>query len=117
MTDTGGNTFYIATLNNAKGDVFLRKIENKDNAQKFEILFDLVNSSGDYNKSEKVLEKLLKIKKDLNDLDRAKFLLLELEINFNLHNTKNDEELKILINSNNNDDWDKIKQKYNEIYN
>lgn len=116
LTDPSGNTFYIGTVNTDKDSIFLRDLNNQDYAEQYAILYDLVYSKEDCKVANNMLPKLLSIKNQLNDLDRAKLLLIALEIQVELENKYDKIEIENLISKNNMDsDWKKINDKLNEI--
>lgn len=116
LTDPSGNTFYICTVKKEKGINFFRDISNQDFAEQYAFLYDLVYSKEDCKVANKMLPKLLNIKDSLNDLDKAKLLLIALEIKAGLAIGYDKNEIEELISKNKtDDDWNKIEDKLGEI--
>ena len=114
LTDTGGNTFYIGGAIRASTPNFYRTLQSEDYARKFAILYDVVYSKEDGLMAEKILAKNDISKAALTDLDRAKLLLLELEVSRMLDQPANPSALAVLLEryKNGDDDWKKIGEKY-----
>lgn len=112
LTDMGGNTFYIGTPINANADNFFRSLQHPEVAKKFTVLYDLLYSKEDGSLAEKMLPKLFASKDLLDDLDKAKLLLVTLDIQRELGKALDDTELKALIERHESDDWAKVKKKY-----
>lgn len=112
LTDTGGNTFYICTPNKDEDEPALRTLCNKNHAKNFATLYDLVYSKEDLGVALNMLPKLLVIKDSLDDLDKAKLLLVALEIK---REPELLSELNELIDRNKNSDdlWKKIEHRHN----
>jgi hypothetical protein len=76
----------------------------------------LLYSKEDPQKADKALSKYLVEMTDLDAKDRAKLLLIELEIRLQLGYSIDDSGIKSLIRDNDkDDDWEKIEQRYTEI--
>lgn len=117
LTDPSGNTFYIINREKSKDGTFFRDISNEQYAERYAILYDLVYSKEDYNAANNLLPRLLEIKDQFDDLDKAKLLLTALEIQIGLGQDQDSTEIKSLILENNsNSDWTRIKEKFNEIF-
>jgi len=117
LTDPGGNTFFIGTVLKADAMSFFRTLQNEEFAVKFAVLYDVVYSKEDCSMAEKMLPKYKMIKDVLQGLDKAKFLLIELEIQRSLRKPIDDKELKDLIDgyAENEEDWGKVQKKYFSI--
>ncbi len=117
LTDPSGNTLYVGARKIKEDIIFFRHLENEVYAEKFAVLYDLVYSKEDFIVANNLLKKLLFQKDDLNDLDRAKLLLIALEIQIGLGEKPNDEEIKALITENQGDlKWKCINEKFNDIF-
>lgn len=114
LTDTGGNTLFIGTPVKASTKSFFRTLQNEELATKFAALYDVVYSKEDCAMAEKMLPKYEVAKHQLQGLDKAKFLLVELEIQRKLSRPVNDNELKVLLDvpGESSEDWDKIRERY-----
>lgn len=126
MTDLGGNTFYIGTPNAEHSDpTFYRTIESVAYAKNFETLYDLLYSKEDSTSAYNMLVKFFPADVHsihVGDLDLAKILLVALDVHLQRDiavNQSMNDKLQALINmySNENPDWHKILQKYQEIMN
>lgn len=116
LTDPSGNTIYIMTPKQVGCSAFFRDLSNELHANQYAILYDLVYSKEDYMVANNMLPKLLSIKEQLNELDRAKLLLTATEIYAGLGLQGDYSELKQLISANNGDDiWGIIENKCKEI--
>jgi hypothetical protein len=115
LTDTGGNTIFIGCPKNAEVDNFFRTLENKEMAKKFTVLYDIVYSKEDCSMAADMLPKFDVRKESLGDLDKAKFLLVTLEVQSQLKQPLDDEPLKALLelHTDNDKDWKRIEDKYN----
>lgn len=117
LTDPSGNTFYIMTPKQAGSGTFFRDLDNEQYAKQYAVLYDLVYSKEDYNIANNVLTKMLSVKEQLLEIDRAKLLLIAAEIYKGLGLQYNETELKQLIAVNGEDaNWRIIEDKYNEIF-
>jgi hypothetical protein len=86
LTDTGGNTLFIGTPVKADTVIFLRSLEHKQYAKIFTVLYDTVYSKED---PAMAARNLLKYGIDISllcDLDKAKYLLVVLDIQQKLEN-------------------------------
>jgi hypothetical protein len=123
LTDPGGNTFYVLTPKQTGSNTFFRDLNNKQYAEQYDaeqyaILYDLVYSKEDCKIANNMLPKLLSIKEQLDDLDKAKLLLTAIEIQVGLGIQFDETELKQLIIANKTvDDWESVENKFNEIIN
>jgi hypothetical protein len=117
LTDPGGNTIFIGKPVASGTHNFFRTLENEKNAKNFTVLYDVVYSKEDPTLAASTLPKYGIDKNALNDLDKAKFLLVTLEIQRALGQSMDDEELKHLLEShqNENEDWERIKNKHSNI--
>jgi hypothetical protein len=117
LTDTGGNTFYIGTPVKANAKSFFRTLQNEEFATKFAVLYDVVYSKEDCSMAEKMLPKYETAKNVLRGLDKAKFLLIELEIRCQLEKPIRDKELKSLLelHAGSSEDWKKVQKRYYAI--
>jgi hypothetical protein len=110
LTDPGGNTIYIGTPGAAG---FYRTLQNETYAKKFAVLYDIVYSKEDPELAASTLPKYDIDKNLLDDLDKAKYLLVMLEI----QQPVDDTELKALleIHKGQNAEWTRIEDKYRSI--
>lgn len=117
LTDAGGNTLFIGTPAKEGKDICLRTIQNKEHSENFAILYDLLYSKEDANVAANMLPRLLAIKDTLCDLDKAKLLLIELDIKLQLNQiVSGDTEITALMKQYQDDtSWDCIRQRYNQI--
>jgi hypothetical protein len=116
LTDPGGNTFYIGSPA-TEADRFFRQLNNPDDAKLFAALYDVVYSKEDPALADSMLPKYTAIGNQLEGLDKAKYLLLLLDIQKHLGRSLTAEPLAALIAQPGNDDesWQRIKKKYREI--
>ncbi|MCX7747467.1 MAG: hypothetical protein N2645_11365 [Clostridia bacterium] len=114
LTDTGGNTIFVGSRTKADTVNFFRTLQNEEFAQKFAVLYDLVYSKEDCRVAANMLLKLAAVKDSLNDLDKAKFLLVAIEIQVILEQAMDDIELKSLfeVHKDSGEDWEKVKKRY-----
>jgi hypothetical protein len=116
VADPSGNTLYIGTTNAADDNLFFRTLDDKEHSKKFAVLYDILYSKEDYIMAKKVFENIIALKDSLNEMDKGKLLLIELEINNGLKKTTDGIELKELMEKNEgNKEWKKMKNKYEEI--
>ncbi|MGL5972769.1 MAG: hypothetical protein ACRCZK_03525 [Oscillospiraceae bacterium] len=116
ITDPSGNTFYIVERKPEGSGTFFRDIESDKYAKKFAILYDLVYSKQDLKLADKVFLKLAEGKKHLKDLDKAKLLLLQIEIYRDSGENNVKLELEQLIENNRDaNDWQCILYRLGEI--
>jgi hypothetical protein len=117
LTDPGGNTFFIGTSLKANIRSFFRTLQNEEFAAKFAALYDVVYSKEDCSMAEKMLPKYQMAKDALQGLDKAKLLLVEVEIQHNLGNAVDDKELKTMmeVHAECDEDWNKVRRKYFSI--
>jgi len=118
LTDAGGNTMYIGTPAKEDEGVCLRTIQNEEYSKNFAILYDLLYSKEDANVAANMLPRLLAIKDTLCDFDKAKLLLIELDIKLKLNQVvSGDTEIASLMKQYQNDtSWNCIRQRYNHIF-
>lgn len=122
ITDIGGNTLFIGTPIKAN---FYRTIENKEYAENFKILYDLMYSKEDRDIALNMVTKffpsdITTIK--ASELDMAKILLVALDINLQKNKSVDERingRLKEVLSTcdKQNSDWEKIIQWYNIIIN
>ncbi|MDO1446331.1 hypothetical protein Q0590_08720 [Rhodocytophaga aerolata] len=114
LTDTGGNTLFIGTPVKADTSHFFRTLQQEEFAKKFTVLYDLLYSKEDPSMAASMLPKLVVAKDLLADLDRAKLLLVALDIQRQLGQLMDDRELKTLVDIHleSGDEWTKVKKRY-----
>ncbi|MEN7547250.1 hypothetical protein AAG747_04980 [Rapidithrix thailandica] len=117
LTDTGGNTYYIGTPVKVKEGNFFRTLASEKFAKQFSLLYDLVYSKEDFLLAASRLSFFLESKDLLSDLDKAKFLLVMLDIQKQLELPVDDTELQTVIENQKEGgrDWEKVRKKYEEI--
>lgn len=116
LTDPSGNTFYITTPKVQGSKTFFRDIDHEQSAELFSVLYDLVYSKEDLKVANNLLPRLIAEKELFSDLDRAKLLLLAMEIHDGLGIAYDDAELKRLIGGHGaGDDWQRIESRLLEI--
>jgi hypothetical protein len=117
LTDPGGNTIYIGTPKTSSGDNFFRTLQHEKYATKFAVLYDVMYSKEDAFMAANTLSKYDIEKNQLHDLDKAKFLLVVIDIQKTCGQTVDDAELKVLLDTyqEKNTDWARIKEKYSAI--
>lgn len=109
LTDPGGNTFYIGSKNT---DQFFRTLHHQQYAKGFAALYDVLYSKEDRNLAETMLPKYAHFYEELKGLDKAKFLLLVLDIQKQM---VDNDALNNLIQGETGEDWDRIRQRLEEI--
>jgi hypothetical protein len=116
LTDPGGNTIFIGSAVNKKGR-FFRTLEHEKHAKKFSALYDVLYSKEDPALALSMLPSYSAMGDQLSDLDKAKFLLLTMDIQKQSGQESNDDELKNLIRASDDrgDDWASVKARYFEI--
>ncbi|MFC5537592.1 hypothetical protein ACFPQ1_24960, partial [Rhodocytophaga aerolata] len=117
LTDPGGNTLYVGSKSTEE-DRFFRRLDNGEYAKIFAVLYDVLYSKEDPKLAESMLPKYAAIGSILQGLDKAKYLLIVADIQKQLHKKIEDAELIELINwndSENSEDWEKIRRKHIEI--
>ncbi len=113
LTDPSGNTIYVITSKTSGIDTFFRQIDNEQHAKTFTILYDLVYSKEDFHVANNIVRKLLDVKEQFSDSDKAKLLLAVIDIHIGLGIPYDDTELKMLIVANqSNDEWKRIEEKF-----
>jgi predicted enzyme related to lactoylglutathione lyase len=114
LTDPGGNTFYIGNQRQTGAEDFFRVLENSEWAKKFTVLYDLTYSKEDFSMAADMLPRFEAAKESLNDLDRAKLLLVTLEIQRQLGQAQDHHELKTLLDLREgaSDNWRRLNEKY-----
>ncbi len=116
LTDPSGNTFYILTPKLNGNDTFFRDFSNQQHAENFATLYDLVYSKEDCKVANNMLPKLLSVKEELDDLDKAKLLLTALEIQVTLGVKIDDtSEIAELMKNKSDESWEKVKIRFIEI--
>ena len=106
IADPSGNTIYVLERKPEGSGTFFRDISNEQYAGKFAILYDLVYSKQDMESAHKVLDKLLEAKGMFHDLDKAKLLIIQLEIYKDADTSAITSELELLISNNQGtDEW------------
>jgi hypothetical protein len=117
LTDTGGNTLFIGTPIKKGENVFYRTLENEKYAKLFTVLYDIVYSKEDPEMAAKNLSRYGIDKALLNDLDKAKYFLVVLDIQNKTGQHLNDNDIKALLETHKekNEDWEKIQKKYFNI--
>lgn len=108
LADPSGNTIYVTEPKPQGSGTFFREIDSAPYAKKFAALYDLVYSKQDMALADKVLTKLLPVKEQLSDLDRAKLLLLQREI---CASPDVEAELAGLAAGREGDGWERVLQK------
>lgn len=116
LTDPGGNTLFIGE-NSIEEDRFFRTLANPESAKLFAILYDVLYSKEDPRLAESMLPKYSGMAANLQGLDKAKFLLIQVDIQKHLGKKIEDKELNILIEEQeeHTEDWQKIRKKHFEI--
>jgi hypothetical protein len=116
LTDPGGNTIFIGSAVNKKGR-FFRTLQDEKHAKKFSALYDVLYSKEDPALALSMLPTFSVMSDQLSGLDKAKFLLLWLDIRKQSGQETDDDELKKLIRTSDDrsDDWANVKARYFEI--
>ncbi|HMI03132.1 MAG TPA: VOC family protein [Pedobacter sp.] len=114
LTDPGGNTLFIGSPRKADQPTFLRTLDNKNYAKLFTVLYDIVYSKED---PQMAADNLSRYDIDialLSDLDKAKYLLVVLDIQQKVGQPPNDTGLSALLKTHEGDDakWQMIRKKY-----
>ncbi len=114
LTDPGGNTFYIGSPDQQR---FFRTIQQQEVSKQFTALYDVAYSKEDDAMAFKMLLKYESLKNQLTGLDKAKFLLLELDVYRKTGQEYHPTELVALLQGNNQDlgDWRRIAERFEEI--
>lgn|SRR5690554_98217 len=117
LTDTGGNTLFIGTPIKKGEKVFYRTLENEKYAKLFTVLYDIVYSKEEPEMAANNLSRYGIDTDLLNDLDKAKYFLVVLDIQNKTGQQLEDNALKTLlkIHKEKNEDWEKIQKKYFDI--
>lgn len=117
LTDPGGNTLFIGTPVKEGNVNFFRTLQHETFAKKFTVLYDIVYSKEAPEMAAETLPRYGIVKDELDDLDKAKYLLVILEIQRSLEQPLDDTELKelLMVNKDVNDDWRKIEDRYRAI--
>ncbi len=118
LTDTGGNTIYVITSNKKDYEVVFRSLYNNEYAKDFYILYDALYSKEDKKVAANMLSKLIHIKDNLEDCDKAKFLLVEIEILGISEGSSSINLLKQLIENNKgkNGFWKDVENRYIQLF-
>lgn len=116
LTDTGGNTLFVGTPIKEPGTSFFRDLQNQALAERFATLYDLLYSKEDPAIAAKLLPKLMADSAQLEDLDKAKLLLVASEIQRQLGQLLDDAELNGLLAAHRDEsgDWERIRRRYQE---
>lgn len=115
LTDPSGNTFYIGVPKTSKS-TFFRDLDHEVHEKLFKVLFDLIYSHEDLTLANKMLPKLLAVKDELSDIDKAKLLLIEFDILSGLNQNPSDLEIQALIKQYpKNKKWQQITERLNQI--
>ncbi len=120
LTDPGGNTFYIGTPVKSEAHLFFRTLEDESLTKKFEVLYDLVYSKEDCKLASAMLPKFPLVENFTFDLDKAKFLLVCLEIQKQEGLPLEETGLKKLLSvspEKERSEWEKIRKRYGSILN
>jgi hypothetical protein len=117
LTDPGGNTMYIGTPVNDGTVNFFRTLQHEKFAKKFTVLYDMVYSKEDPALAAETLPRFGIDKDQLTNLDKAKYLLVLLEIQRALDQPLDDLEIAALLKDNKDggDDWSRIEKTYRSI--
>ncbi len=116
LTDPGGNTIFIGSAVNKKGR-FFRTLQDEKHAKKFSALYDVLYSKEDPALALSMLPTYSGMHGELHGLDKARFLLLLMDIRKQAGQKIDEIELQDLLknSSNNSDDWASVKARYFEI--
>lgn len=79
LCDPSGNTFYFGTINNGK-TVTMRTLDNKQHAESFAVIYDLLHSKESPEQAAKMLSIFHRSVGELNDSDKEKLAILTSEI-------------------------------------
>jgi catechol 2,3-dioxygenase-like lactoylglutathione lyase family enzyme len=114
LTDPGGNTLFIGSPTKSEQPTFLRTLDNEKYAKLFTVLYDIVYSRED---PQMAADNLSRYDIDialLSDLDKAKYLLVVLDIQQKMGQPLNDMGLNALLKKHKSDDvkWQMIRKKY-----
>lgn len=117
LTDPGGNTLFIGTPVKEGSVNFFRTLQHETFAKKFTVLYDILYSKEAPELAAETLPTYRIDKGQLGDLDKAKYLLVILEIQRSLAQPLDDTELKELlkVNKDLNDDWRRVEERYHSI--
>lgn len=108
LTDAGGNTFYIGTPREAGAPNFFRDLEDETLRGRFALLYDMVYSKEDMKAARKALNHLRTLSGALGDLDRAKLLLIELEVGKQEGTVVDTQPLVALVAAHHSEEWERI---------
>lgn len=116
LTDPGGNTMFIG-VKSTEEDRFFRTLNSAGHAKVFTVLYDVLYSKEDPKLADSMLPKYKSMSENLTGLDKAKYLLLLLDIQKHLGRKPEDAGLVQLIRQHgeNTPDWEKIREKHLEI--
>lgn len=113
MTDPGGNTIYVGTPVTEAKSPPLRTLESANYAERFGVLYDLLYSKEDPDVAANLLPRLLEIKDELGDADKAKLLLVEAEIHRQRGESHEPGELEALLaQERDGEEWTPIKRQF-----
>lgn len=118
LTDPGGNTLFIGSKSTEE-DRFFRKLDDEEYAKMFAVLYDVLYSKEDPKLAESMLSKYAAMRENLQGLDKAKFLLTEVDIQKHLGHKAENASLEALIKANKEStgDWKRISKRYFGIIN
>lgn len=114
LTDPGGNTLYIGS---PVKDRFFRSLEDTAHAKRFAVLYDVLYSKEDPIMAAEILPRYADMKDTLAGLDKARFLLLELDIRKQTAQPLDDGALVMLMDSQaeTSGDWKRVRERYSRI--
>lgn len=117
LTDVAGNTFFVGTPAAENAVNFYRTLDDEVFAKKFAVLYDIVYSKEAPEMAAETLPRYGIQLDSLGELDRAKYLLVMLDIQMALKQPLEEEALQKLLaaHTGSGSDWAKIKAKYLEI--
>lgn len=117
LVDPGGNTIFVGTPVEKGSENFFRTLENQEFAATFAVLYDLLYSKEDAGVAANLLPKLVAAKPMLTDLDRAKVLLVEMDIKRTLGLPVEEKELATLLAAHaRGEDWKRIHTQLEAMY-
>lgn len=117
LTDVGGNTFYIGTPREKGAPNFFRDLDSEALRGRFALLYDLVYSKEDMKAARKALNHLMQLSSDASELDRAKLLLIEMEIG-GREGIASDVQplLALIVVHRDKPEWDQIAQRFQQMH-
>ncbi|WP_343703284.1 hypothetical protein [Chitinophaga sp.] len=116
LADPGGNTLFIG-VKSTEEDRFFRTLNSAAHAKAFAALYDVLYSKEDPGLADSMLPKYKSMGENLTGLDKAKYLLLLLDVQKHLGRKPEDAGLVQFIRqeAENTPDWKKIREKHLEI--